>query len=123
MARPPVIRKAVSDLPVTPNWADYQALCASFSWPEARRDLAGLPGGGLNIAFELRDIVIAQLKSIAPEVDGDQLVASLPLREQVDLDSMDWLNFLIGLHNKLAVEIPEADYAKLRTLDDLLARS
>lgn len=69
---------------------------------------------------ELRAIVIAQLTSIAPEVDGAQLVASLPLRTQVDLDSMDWLNFLIGLHNKLAVEIPEADYARLRTLDDLL---
>ena len=33
---------------------------------------------------------------------------------------MDWLNFLIGLHDKLKVEIPEADYARLRTLDDLL---
>lgn len=69
---------------------------------------------------ELRAIVITRLTSIAPEVDGDQLVADLPLREQVDLDSMDWLNFLIGLHDKLAVDIPEADYAKLRTLGDLL---
>jgi acyl carrier protein len=68
----------------------------------------------------LRAIVIAQLTSVAPEVDGAQLVADQPLRAQVDLDSMDWLNFLIGLHNKLAVEIPEADYARLRTLDDLL---
>lgn len=69
---------------------------------------------------ELRDIVIARLRAIAPEVDGELLVASVPLREQVDLDSMDWLNFLIGLHDRLAVEIPEADYAKLRTLDDLV---
>ncbi|HEY1042681.1 MAG TPA: phosphopantetheine-binding protein [Telluria sp.] len=68
----------------------------------------------------LRDVVIAKLKTIAPEVNGDELVASQSLRSQVDLDSMDWLNFLIGLHEKLAVEIPEADYAKLRTLDDLL---
>ncbi|MFD2367165.1 acyl carrier protein [Pseudoduganella sp. GCM10020061] len=64
--------------------------------------------------------MIATLRSIAPEVDGELLVADMPLRDQVDLDSMDWLNFLIGLHNSLAVEIPEADYAKLRTLDDLL---
>ena len=69
---------------------------------------------------ELRAIVIAELTSIAPEVDGAQLVASQPLRAQVDLDSMDWLNFLIRLHDKLAVEIPESDYARLRTLDDLL---
>ena len=68
----------------------------------------------------LRDTVIAKLTAIAPEVDGDQLVPDLPLREQVDLDSMDWLNFLIGLHEKLAIEIPEADYAQLRTLDNLL---
>ena len=69
---------------------------------------------------QLRGIVIGSLKSIAPEVDGEQLVASRPLREQVDLDSMDWLNFLIGLHDRLKVEIPEADYRKLRTLDNVL---
>ena len=43
-----------------------------------------------------------------------------PLRNQVDLDSMDWLNFLLGLHEKLVVDIPEADYAKLVTLNDVL---
>jgi acyl carrier protein len=43
------------------------------------------------------------------------------LREQVDLDSMDWLGFLVGLHRQLGVDIPETDYAKLVTLDDLLA--
>ncbi len=63
---------------------------------------------------------MATLRSIAPEVDEGELVAAQPLREQVDLDSMDWLNFLIGLHRELKVEIPEADYAKLRTLDELL---
>ena len=54
-------------------------------------------------------------------MEENELVADQPLREQVDLDSMDWLNFLIGLHEKLKVDIPEADYARLRTLDDLLA--
>lgn len=70
---------------------------------------------------ELRTIVIATLKTIAPEVEEDDLHADKPLRNQVDLDSMDWLNFLIGLHEKLKVDIPEADYAKLVTLDDVLA--
>ncbi|MFD2367161.1 acetate--CoA ligase [Pseudoduganella sp. GCM10020061] len=55
MARPSVIRKAASSLPVTPNWADYEATRASFSWDQARRNLAGLPGGGLNIAYEAVD--------------------------------------------------------------------
>jgi acyl carrier protein len=43
------------------------------------------------------------------------------LRAQVDLDSMDWLNFLVALHERFKVEIPEADYAKLGTLDQVTA--
>lgn len=70
---------------------------------------------------EIRAIAVATLKSIAPEIEEDELRGDRPLRNQVDLDSMDWLNFLLGLHNKLKVEIPEADYAKLITLDDVVA--
>ncbi len=69
---------------------------------------------------ELRAAVIAELRTIAPEVDGDELIDDRPLRRQVDLDSLDWLNFLVGLHQRLAVEIPEADYPQLATLDDLI---
>ena len=69
---------------------------------------------------ELLAAVVSTLKSIAPEVEESDLVADQPLRNQVDLDSMDWLNFLIGLHDKLKVDIPESDYARLRTLNDLL---
>jgi acyl carrier protein len=63
--------------------------------------------------------VMAELTAIAPEVNPAELAPAKPLREQVDLDSMDWLNFLIGLHGRFKVDIPEADYARLRTLDDL----
>lgn len=56
---------------------------------------------------ELRAIVIATLKTIAPEVEEGDLHADKPLRNQVNLDSMDWLNFLIGLHEKLKVNIPK----------------
>jgi acyl carrier protein len=69
---------------------------------------------------ELRAVVLATLTDIAPEVEADELEDDKPLRYQVDLDSMDWLNFLIGLHKKLAVDIPESDYAKLVTLQDVL---
>ncbi|HEX5286155.1 MAG TPA: phosphopantetheine-binding protein [Polaromonas sp.] len=69
---------------------------------------------------ELLAAVVSTLKSIAPEMEESDLVADQPLRAQVDLDSMDWLNFLIGLHDKLKVDIPESDYARLRTLNDLL---
>ncbi len=68
---------------------------------------------------ELRAIAIATLRTIAPEVEPGDLRPDRPLRNQVDLDSMDWLNFLLGLHQRLQVEIPEADYARLVTLDDV----
>lgn len=70
---------------------------------------------------EIRAVALATLKSIAPEIDDEELRPDRPLRNQVDLDSMDWLNFLLGLHEKLQVEIPEADYARLVTLDDVVA--
>ncbi|RJX31778.1 MAG: acyl carrier protein [Oxalobacter sp.] len=68
----------------------------------------------------LRKVVIGTLRTIAPEVEESELVDAEPLRQQVDLDSMDWLNFLIGLNQKLKVEIPEADYQRLVTLDNVL---
>ncbi|MBP5998355.1 MAG: acetate--CoA ligase [Azonexus sp.] len=52
MERPSTIRKTVADLRVPPNLADYAAERAAFSWQAAREELAGLPGGGLNIAHE-----------------------------------------------------------------------
>jgi len=72
-------------------------------------------------AEDIRTVAIATLKNIAPEVEADELPGDRPLRKQVDLDSMDWLNFLLGLNRKLGVEIPEADYLKLVTLNDVVA--
>jgi acyl carrier protein len=69
----------------------------------------------------LRQTVLDTLRRIAPEISPDTLQSAKALRDQVDLDSMDWLNFLVALHEKLGIDIPEADYAKLATLDDLLA--
>jgi len=70
---------------------------------------------------DIRAVVLATLKSIAPEIEEATLRADRPLRHQVDLDSIDWLHFLTQLHEKLKVEIPEADYARLVTLDDVVA--
>ena len=74
-----------------------------------------------NNPAHLREAVFEALRQIAPQVSPVDLHAARPLRDQVDLDSMDWLNFLVALHEKLGVDIPEADYSKLVTLDDLLA--
>lgn len=68
----------------------------------------------------IRDELIRNLRIIAPEVDGTTLSDQALLREQVDLDSMDWLNFIQAVHKNLQVEIPEADYARLGTLQELV---
>jgi len=68
---------------------------------------------------EIRDGVVAELLAVAPEVDEADLVDADLLRDQVDLDSMDWLNFLVRLHKRFEVDIPESQYASLRTIDDL----
>lgn len=68
---------------------------------------------------DIRAGVVAELTAIAPEVDEADISDTELLRDQVDLDSMDWLNFLIGLHKRFEVDIPESQYASLRTVDDL----
>lgn len=67
---------------------------------------------------DIRKEVVALIRSVAPEVEESDLASSRPLREQVDLDSMDWLKVILAVHEKLHVDIPEADYGKLRSLDD-----
>lgn len=69
---------------------------------------------------DIRAEVLAVLTTIAPEVVAADIRDDIQLRDQVDLDSMDWLNFLVGLHKRLGVDIPESDYASLRTLADVL---
>ena len=66
---------------------------------------------------EIRAAVLRVLGEIAPEADPASIKPDVGFREQVDLDSMDLLNFVIGLRSAWNVEIPEADYPKLATLD------
>jgi len=66
---------------------------------------------------ELRATVLRVLGDIAPEADLASLEPGVDLREQLDLDSMDILNFVVGLHTALGVDVPEADYPKFATLD------
>ena len=69
---------------------------------------------------EIRTGVIATIRSIAPEVEASELKPGRPLRDQVDLDSMDWLNVIVGFHERFKVDIPEPDYARLVTLNDIV---
>ena len=69
---------------------------------------------------EIKAVVLRVLGQIAPEADLSQLKPDRRLRDQLDIDSIDLLNFVIGVHKELHVEIPEADYPKLATLDGCL---
>jgi len=69
---------------------------------------------------ELRAVVLRVLSSIAPEADLSRLKPQARIRDQLDIDSMHFLNFVIGLHKDLQVEIPERDYGQLATLDGWL---
>jgi acyl carrier protein len=65
----------------------------------------------------IRETVRRVLHSIAPEAELDSLAPAADLRIELDLDSMDFLRFITGLHAELGVEVPEADYRKLGSLD------
>lgn len=66
---------------------------------------------------EIRGIVLRVLGEIAPEADPARIKPAVSFRDQLDLDSMDFLNFVIGLHQAFRVDIPESDYPKLATLE------
>ncbi len=70
---------------------------------------------------EARDLIFAVLGAIAPEADPAALAGNADLREALDLDSMDFMNFVIALHERTGIDIPEADYLKFRTLDGVIA--
>jgi len=66
---------------------------------------------------EIRTAVFDALTSVAPEIDPVRLQPGTAFRQEFDLDSMDFLNFVIALHGRLGVNVPEADYNQLATLD------
>ena len=76
---------------------------------------------------EIRARVLEELGRIAPEADLAALPESAPLREELELDSMDFLHFATALHDALGVDIPESDYGRIASLqgcvDYLAARA
>jgi len=61
--------------------------------------------------------VLQLLTDIAPDVDAATVIPGIDFRDQFDFDSMDTLNFAIALQRELGVEVPEAEYASLASLD------
>jgi acyl carrier protein len=65
--------------------------------------------------------VLAALRRIAPEIDPALVDRGVALTDQLDIDSMDFLELLTALGARFGIDIPEADAPRLRTVDDLVA--
>ncbi len=70
---------------------------------------------------DLKRHVLDQLAAVAPEVDPDAVDPETNFRDQFDIDSVDFLNLVLGLEKRLGVRIPEYDYPKLSSLDGAVA--
>ena len=70
--------------------------------------------------MNVRSKVVDALVGVAPDVDPESLGDDDDLRDDLDLDSMDFLNLLVAVHDRLGIEVPEADYARVRTVGQLV---
>lgn len=70
---------------------------------------------------EIKAAILASLAKFAPEADLSKLAPTANIRETLDIDSFDFLRLLIDLSKNLGVEIPEADYARVATLETMVA--
>ena len=70
---------------------------------------------------EIKKIVVQLLQNIAPETDPSRLMPEENIREALNIDSFDALQFIVAISEKLKVDIPEEDYGKTRNLKSLLA--
>ena len=69
---------------------------------------------------DIKNTIFTELATLAPEADPASLSPTANVRESLDIDSYDFLQFLIALSEKLGVEVPEKDYAKFTTLDGMV---
>lgn len=66
---------------------------------------------------EIRDVILEIIQDIDEEAEVTGLDAQQPLRDQLDLDSMDFLDIVMELRKRYKMQIPEADYPELATLE------
>jgi acyl carrier protein len=69
---------------------------------------------------QIREAVVRIIGEVAPELEPEQFRPDLPWRDQIDIDSIDFLNVLLGIERELSVTINEAEYPKIRTLNELI---
>jgi acyl carrier protein len=70
---------------------------------------------------QVKQIVIDIIAEIAPDEDSSNIKPEINLRDQLDLDSMDFLDIVMELRKQHSIEVPEADYPQLASLDSCAA--
>ena len=68
---------------------------------------------------EIKNAIIEQILLIAPDIEKDEIVPDENLQRSLEIDSFDFLNILTALYEQLGVEVPEADYGKVDTLEHM----
>jgi acyl carrier protein len=91
------------------------AVCFSLPSSDCSRSLKAMT------TDEIRQTVLRLLGDVAPEADPVRIRPDINLRDQLDIDSMDFLNFAVSLHNEFRLEIPERDYPQLSTIDGCIS--
>ncbi|PKH02405.1 phosphopantetheine-binding protein [Psychromonas sp. MB-3u-54] len=70
---------------------------------------------------EIKTLILKELSNIAPEIEADDVPDDQDMREALELDSMDFLNLVIAVSKRSQVVIPEADYAKVLSLNAMIS--
>jgi acyl carrier protein len=70
---------------------------------------------------QVKQAIVQIISVIAPDEDLSHLKSDVALREQLDLDSMDFLDIVMELRKRYKVEVPEAEYGQLASLDSCVA--
>ena len=68
----------------------------------------------------IRQAIFDSIEEVAPDAELEGLDPHVELRDELDLDSMDFLNVLVALHGRLGIDVPEQDYGRLDTLAHMI---
>ena len=66
---------------------------------------------------QVKDIILGIISVVAPDADLSDVKSDVRLREQLDMDSMDFLDIVMELRKRYKIEVPKEDYPRLATLD------
>ena len=72
-------------------------------------------------ADDIRSMIIEVIQEIVPDEDASNLKGDIRIRDQIEMDSMDFLDMLMELRKRYSITVPEDDYMKLSTLDGAIS--